>query len=125
MLKRLDNIGLGVEDVRRSLDFYISKLGFHGELTDVEGIARLGDIALFIFQAKRGADPVRRTVDYPSNPAGLDHLAFEVDDIGAAARDLERRGVVFEHDTVGEPGTFRYRGFRDPDGNMLYIIELA
>ena len=45
--------------------------------------------------------------------------------IEAAGRDLASRGIRFEHDIVGAPGEFRYRGFKDPEGNMLYIIQHA
>lgn len=43
--------------------------------------------------------------------------------IEAATSALEERGVVFLGAVVGEPGAFRHRGFQDPDGNMLYIIQ--
>lgn len=125
MLKRLDNVGIAVKDARRSLEFYTTVLGFEGEVTEGEGSARLGDISLYIFESKSAEGPAARTGDYYANPVGLDHLAFEVDDIEAAGTELERRGVAFLGGVVGEPGSFRYRGFHDPDGNMLYIIQRA
>ena len=123
MLKRLDNIGIAVADARRSLEFYTSKLGFQGEVTDGEGSVALGDISLYIFESKSPAPATARTDSYYENPAGLDHLAFEVEDIDAAASELESRGIAFLGPAVGAPGEFRYRGFHDPDGNMLYIIQ--
>jgi glyoxylase I family protein len=125
MLKRLDNVGIAVRDARRSLAFYTAVLGFEGEVTDGEGGVRLGDVSLYIFESKSGVGPAPRTEDYYANPFGLDHLAFEVDNIEDAGAELERRGVTFLHSVVGDPGSFRYRGFHDPDGNMLYIIQRA
>lgn len=125
MLKRLDNIGVAVTNARRSLEFYIGKLGFEGEVTDGEGSARLGDMSLYIFESRTGTVGSARSVSYYENPVGLDHLAFEVDDIVQEGQILEERGIVFDQDVVGEPGSFRYRGFRDPDGNMVYIIQKA
>jgi catechol 2,3-dioxygenase-like lactoylglutathione lyase family enzyme len=124
MLKRLDNVGIAVADARRSLEFYVGVLGFEGEVTDGEGSASLGGVALYIFESRQGQQSAR-TDDYYKNPPGLDHLAFEVDDIESAGRELEKRGVAFLGPVVGDPGTFRYRGFHDPDGNMLYIIQRA
>jgi catechol 2,3-dioxygenase-like lactoylglutathione lyase family enzyme len=121
MLKRLDNVGIAVADARRALEFYTTKLGFEGEVTGGEGACRLGDIALFIFETPTEGLP--RSTDYPANPRGIDHLSFEVDDIEAAGAALEARGIVFEGGIVGAPGEFRYRGFHDPDGTMLYIIQ--
>lgn len=123
MFKRLDNIGIAVRNARTSLAFYIETLGFEGEVTDDEGSARLGDIALYIFESKSQSPGDARTESYYGNPRGLDHLAFEVDEIDVAAAQLEARGIEFLGATVGEPGEFRYRGFHDPDGNMLYIIQ--
>lgn len=123
MLKRLDNIGIAVSNARRSLEFYIGVLGFEGEIKDGEGSAQLGDMSLYIFESKLGTGGGGRTTDYYQNPVGLDHLAFETDDIVREGGVLEGRGIVFDQDVVGEPGSFRYRGFKDPDGNMVYIIQ--
>lgn len=123
MLKRLDNIGIAVKNARVSLSFYIEKLGFEGTVSDGEGSCRLGDVALYIFESKSDSPGDTRSDQYYGNPRGLDHLAFEVDDIDAAGAELEKRGVAFLGATVGEPGQFRYRGFHDPDGNMVYIIQ--
>jgi catechol 2,3-dioxygenase-like lactoylglutathione lyase family enzyme len=124
MLKRLDNIGVAVRNARTSLSFYIEKLGFEGTVSDGEGSARLGDMALYIFESKSTAPGDARTDSYYDNPRGIDHLAFEVDDIEAEGRELEAKGIAFPGGIVGDPGQFRYRGFHDPDGNMLYIIQL-
>jgi catechol 2,3-dioxygenase-like lactoylglutathione lyase family enzyme len=123
VLKRLDNIGLAVSNARRSLEFYIEKLGFEGEVTEGEGSAHLGDMSLYIFESKAGTKGAVRTTDYYQNPVGIDHLSFEVEDIIREGKALESRGIVFDQNVVGEPGSFRYRGFRDPDGNMVYIIQ--
>jgi catechol 2,3-dioxygenase-like lactoylglutathione lyase family enzyme len=125
MLKRLDNIGIAVSDARRALAFYKERLGFEGEVTGGEGSVTLGDVMLYIFESKSAIASHARTDDYYNNPPGLDHLAFEVDDIEAAGAELEARGIVFLGGIVGEPGSFRCRGFHDPDGNMLYIIQKA
>lgn len=125
MLKRLDNIGIAVSNARRSLEFYTTKLGFQGEVTDGEGSASLGDISLYIFESKSSTPPHMRTDSYYGNPVGLDHLSFEVENIDAAAAELESRGIAFLGPTVGAVGEFRYRGFHDPDGNMVYIIQRA
>jgi glyoxylase I family protein len=123
MLKRLDNIGIAVTNAEASIDFFVNTLGFEGEAQGSEGSVRLGDIALYIFESGSAATDVQRTTDYYNNPVGLDHLAFEVDDLEATCAELEGRGLVFDGAIVGEAGEFRYRGFKDPDGNMLYVIQ--
>jgi len=33
MLRRLDNVGIAVRDVKRVVDFYVTKLGFQGDIS--------------------------------------------------------------------------------------------
>lgn len=123
MIKRLDNIGVAVRDAAKMHAFYETVPGFNvSPLRGTEFSVGIGDLSLYVFQTS-GVAGDQRSTDYLANPRGLDHLAFEVADIDAASRDLEGRGFRFEHETVGAPGEFRYRGFKDPEGNMLYIIQ--
>ncbi len=124
MLKRLDNVGIAVRDIRRAMAFYTETLGLVGQADESDGLVTLGDVSLYLFQtrAPEAAAP-QRTADLYNNPLGIDHVAFEVDDIEQAAQQLEAAGVVFPGPAVGEPGAFRYRGFADPDGTMLYIVQ--
>ncbi|MEE8338177.1 MAG: VOC family protein [Dehalococcoidia bacterium] len=125
MLKRLDNIGVAVTDVARAHDFYTRVLGMEAPpLTEgAEGFSpSLGDIALYVFKTEATGDS-GRDAEMTTNPVGIDHLAFEVDDYEEAQRELESRGVTFVQDSVGEPGGFQYRAFQDPDGNMIYVIH--
>lgn len=127
MLKRLDNIGVAAKDVAAMHAFYSRIPGC--SVAPLEPGAQqfsvgLPGLSLFVFGTSGGAGDTRST-DYLANPRGLDHLAFEVDDIEATGPELERAGVTFEGGIVGAPGEFRYRGFKDPDGNMLYIIQHA
>lgn len=122
-IKRLDNIGIAVSDIRRAIAFYTDVLGLEGQAGESDGSVTVGDLSFYVFQTNKAPAPVGRTADYMNNPVGLDHLAFEVADIEQAGRDLEAKGVAFNGPLVGNPGEFRYRGFADPDGNMLYIIQ--
>ena len=126
MIKRLDNVGIAVRDIRRAIDFYTGVLGLEGQAGETDGTVQIGNASLYIFQTQAsGSGAVGRTADYMQNPVGIDHLAFEVADIEQAGAELERRGVTFVGPVVGNPGEFRYRGFTDPDGNMLYIVQQA
>ena len=125
LLKRLDNIGIAVRDIKRAIDFYTKTLGLQGQANETDGSVTIGDLSFYVFETSRKADspPVGRSTDLYADPIGLDHLSFEVADIDAAGAELESRGIVFGGPIVGAPGEFRYRGFSDPDGNMLYIIQ--
>lgn len=63
----------------------------------------------------------------PSRPEaqGLRHLAFVVDDLDAAKRDLEAHGIAVE-DIRTDPYTQRrFTFFADPDGLPLELYETA
>jgi glyoxylase I family protein len=61
----------------------------------------------------------------PSRPeaCGLRHLAFEVDDINAAASILNSRGVTTEPVRIDEITGKRFTFFADPDGLPLELYE--
>ena len=125
MLKRVDNIGVATTNARAMHAFYATLPGCVVGVLDgatAQFSATIGDLSLFIFETTGGAGDAR-TTDYPANPRGIDHIAFEVENIESAGAELETVGVVFEQEIFGAPGEFRYRGFKDPDGNMLYIIQ--
>ena len=125
MLKRLDNIGVAVSDLAAAHEFYTTVLGMgSAALNEAAGgfSASLGDISLYVFKTD-GSGEHGRDAGMEHNAPGIDHLAFEVEDFEAAQATLESRGVSFVQDVVGEPGGFRYRGFQDPEGNMIYVIH--
>ena len=124
MIQGLDNVGLAVSDLDRMLDFYTTTLGFTGERGDNDAWLTLGNLPIYLFVTHPCNDArVARTADLYTDPPGLDHLALRVADIEKASADLETKGVAFAGEIVGEPGEFRYRGFADPEGAMLYIVE--
>ncbi|MBI3954337.1 MAG: VOC family protein [Chloroflexi bacterium] len=123
MLKRLDNVGIAVRDVPRALAFYREKLGLQAQGDESGGSVQVGNASLYVFKtANRRGRIQQRTDDYLKDPPGLDHLAFEVADLDAEYRALQKRGVKFLSKPV-TMGRLRYAGFHDPDGNMLYIIQ--
>lgn len=124
-ITRFDNVGIACRDVQRAHAFYTEIVGCEAApLADgaTDFGAQLGDVAFYIFETS-ATNEVGRDDGMPSNPVGIDHLAFETDDFEATMAELESKGVTWVGDTAGEPGSFRYRGFHDPDGNMIYIIH--
>lgn len=125
MIQRIGNVCVVVADVRRSVEFYSQVLELDGEIwSQHEGIVHVGDIYLYLVRSQTDESrSVGRTINFASNPIGIDHLSFEVGDIERASTQLQARGVRFPGPIVTEPDGFRYRGFSDPDGNMLYLIQ--
>jgi lactoylglutathione lyase len=124
----LDHIAITVQDMDRAVGFYRDVLGFEvlGQLVLNDGAFRLvylqagaGRIELFAFSEEgRGLDPSARNEDL-----GFKHVAFQVDDVDAVARRLHEHGVDFTVEPTDAPGAVRLAFFRDPDGNLLEIVD--
>lgn len=121
---RLDNVGIAVRDAAASHAFFARIPGLTpGELRGSTFTVPVGGASLFVFETDSVSAGDVRSTNFGSNPRGLDHLALEVADIDAASTQFEAAGIRFEGGIWGDAGEFRYRGFKDPDGNMLYIIQ--
>ncbi|MBO0958644.1 VOC family protein [Neobacillus sp. MM2021_6] len=125
-LKRIHHIAVICSDYQKSKDFYVRVLG----LTPVQEVYRkernsykldlavdgLYQIELFSFP-----DPPVR----PSYPeaAGLRHIAFEVENMEEAVRDLTRHDVTVEEIRIDSLTGKKFTFFADPDGLPIELYE--
>jgi len=113
---------IAVKDLDRARTFYEGMLGL--KLKDQEGGEVLtlesGDTTINVYRSEFAG----------TNKATA--LNFDVKDIAAEVRDLKDKGVMFEHYDL--PGLkpegdlyvadgFKTAWFKDPDGNILSLIE--
>ena len=122
-LSKYDIIGfLTIVNVARAKEFYGDKLGLRlvSEEPPFALVFEANGIMLRLGMAKE-LPPARGTV-----------LGWQVPDIVAAVRDLERAGVRFERydflkqDDLGiwtTPTGAKVAWFKDPDGNILSLSE--
>jgi catechol 2,3-dioxygenase-like lactoylglutathione lyase family enzyme len=112
---------LAVKDLDRARTFYEGTLGLK-EVDDFgEGfLLKSGDTQLNVYRSEFAG----------TNKATA--LTFDVDDIESEVRDLKEKGIFFEkYDLEGlTPKGDIYEGegmktawFKDPDGNILSLIE--
>ncbi|MBR5111588.1 MAG: VOC family protein [Clostridia bacterium] len=125
-LSRIHHVAVICSSREAALDFYVKKLGFsvvrenyRAERDDWKIDLRLNaDTELELFCVK---DPPKR-VTRPE-ACGLRHLAFQVDSVEQAVRDLKALGIPCEpvrtDAFTGRAMTF----FFDPDGLPLEIHE--
>jgi CreA protein len=117
ILGPIDHVYYWVSDMDRAAKFYEEILGLSMRRREGPNWAELdgGTIRLALHGAIEGRSQ--------AVPGGAT-VSFSVADLDAARRELESRGLEFDH--VGEVGEeARYATFRDPDGNTLQIIEHA
>jgi catechol 2,3-dioxygenase-like lactoylglutathione lyase family enzyme len=127
MLKGIDNVGVAVTDLARSVAFY-EKLGFtkgYDYEADVKGCTmNAGSAVLFLFQTRQ-ANPqtVKRDPSLAQNPPGIDHLSFAVEDVNQIYAELKAKGVSFLGEPADQDWGARLVGLKDPDGNNLYFLQ--
>ncbi len=125
-LKNVHHIAIICSDYAKSKTFYTEVLGLQiiREVYRKERDSYKLDLSLngtYLIELFSFPNPPQR----PSYPeaAGLRHLAFAVDDLELAVRELNDRGVQVEPvriDTItGKKCTF----FQDPDGLPLELYE--
>jgi catechol 2,3-dioxygenase-like lactoylglutathione lyase family enzyme len=120
MLKRLHVTTIFSEDHQRLLPFYRDVLGLPVR-REAEGFVMLGPpggpfVALGTHSNVHG----------PANDPDRHIVVFETDDLDAEHARLSERGVTFiEPPSDDEDGVpLRFASFRDPDGNILQIVQL-
>jgi len=113
---------LAVKDLDRARKFYEDTLGLKAKGEWAEGVTlESGDTRINLYRSKFAG----------TNKATA--LTFDVDDIDKEVVELKQKGVLFEqYDLpglqrdgdlyVGEGG-FKTTWFKDPDGNILSLME--
>ena len=146
-LSKVHHVGILVNDFDRSLAFYSKLLGKEPKInTVVENISEFdrqveaqgarARVAFFdvdntsveLIEFVQPKEPRASDGDVP-HVAGHKHLCFFVDDCRAAYDEMKADGYTF----IAEPCNFADRNpdlknvtfayFRDPDGNVLEILE--
>jgi predicted enzyme related to lactoylglutathione lyase len=114
----VDFVSLPTEDIGAAMGFYSEVLGLdRGGLWQKEGEDPLG--------AEFEAGPVtislvageRIGIPFQANRVPI---ALHVEDVEAARRELEARGVEFAAETI-DSGVCHMAHFHDPDGNALML----
>lgn len=126
-LKRIHHIAIIAADYERSKQFYCDVLGFtlQSEFYRAERSSWKGDLALNgVYVIELFSFP--GAPDRPSHPEaqGLRHLAFSVDDIEQASRELHIAGVSAEAIRIDPLTGKRFLFFNDPDGLPLELYEI-
>jgi methylmalonyl-CoA/ethylmalonyl-CoA epimerase len=123
-IQAIDNVGICVTDLTRSLQFY-RRLGFEVLFeTDRGATVTLGTAKLFLFPAQPEDErTVGRHLGLSGNPPGIDHVSFLVDDVDALYASLTADGVDAGPEPADQDWGARAFGLTDPDGNNLYFLR--
>jgi catechol 2,3-dioxygenase-like lactoylglutathione lyase family enzyme len=111
MITKLDFIGIPTQDPERSRTFYVDTLGLRGDEHSRYEFW-VGETCFGIWQPERQGMPFA--------PQKNGHLALHVEDVEAARKELEAKGVEFAGETF-DTGVCHMAFFTDPDGNDLML----
>lgn len=125
LFNQMHHVAIIVSDYEKAKEFYVEKLGFpilrdnyRPDRGDWKLDLQFGDSELEIFAVPSA--PAR-----PNEPEaqGLRHLAFRVDDVEQAVKELEARGIECEPIRWDTYTQRRITFFHDPDGLPLELHE--
>ena len=114
---QLDHVYYWTTDIDRSVKFYEDVVGLK--------LARRDDGNWALFEAGPVNLALHGAIEGRPFKAGGATAVFRVDDLDDARVALEGRGAEFEEHVGEVQGFARFASFRDPDGNIVQIIEYA
>lgn len=128
-IRRVNHLGVIVDDLDAAIAGFRDTLGLPLEKTEVYGgvldivFLSCGDTQIELIHPRAGSDPAAAYLR--EHGPGIQHVAFEVDDLAAALADVRERGagVVGEAPRPGADGTTI--AFLDPRSFGGILIELC
>ena len=114
-----------VDDVGKSIGFYVSKLGFELEqqFGSAFAIVVRGDLTLWLAGPKASASRPMPDGAVPS-PGVWSRFALMVDDLESFVSDRRDEGVEFRNEIVEGPGGKQIL-CKDPSGNVVELFQPA
>ena len=130
MLKRINHIGLAVQDLGKAIDLFESAFQIrlhHREKVESQGIEiasfKVGDGLVELIGATGPDSVVANFLE--KRGEGIHHIAFEVDDIGVALQHLDNIGLtrVDQEPRTGLGGSKIF--FLHPKSTFGALLELV
>ncbi len=126
-IKSIHHIAILTDDYEKSKSFYTEVLGFEivNEVYREERRSYKLDLAINgLYQVELFSFPdYKERASFPE-AKGLRHLAFAVEDVNAAAKELEEKGVQTEGVRTDEYTGKKFCFFYDPNGQPLELYEV-
>ena len=130
MLNKIYHLGYAVEDIEAASRFYMENFGVEPtepEVVEEQGIIatmfRVGESMVELVQPLDPDTPVGRFL--ARRGEGFHHVAYQVDDLETALRELRKNGVeiVDEEPRIGARGT--HMAFVHPKSTFGVLTELV
>ena len=127
---RIDHIGIAVREIEQAGKFYTDLLGL--KIEDIEHVADqkvnvafvpIGDSEVELLASTEPDGPIAKYLD--SRGEGIQHIAFRVEDIEDALKELNEKGVrLIDHEPRKGAGGARI-AFIHPKETNGVLVELC
>lgn len=142
MVKEIRHSGIAVSDLERSVSFYRDLLGFrvYKEMLEsgphMDAMLALKGVQVTTVKMSAPGGGAIELLKFHSHPedraarlnvhqVGITHLAFTVESIDEAFDKLTSKGIEFNSKPQNSPDGYARVAFcRDPDGNLLEMVEV-
>jgi catechol 2,3-dioxygenase-like lactoylglutathione lyase family enzyme len=118
----VEHLALPSKDPARLMEWYVKVLDgsvvFNNHQEPPTALVRVGGIMIEFYAGEKS---VPETAN--NKLCGWRHLALRVPSIAAAKTELARRGVTFTEEPRPAAGGGQVLFFRDPEGNLLHLVE--
>lgn len=130
MVKRIEHLGIAVENLEEAIKLYESLLGtdcYKEEIVESEFVRtaffRVGESKIELLEATNPSSAIAKFLE--RSKAGFHHVAFEVDDIDAELARLESEGFNLIHTTPKDGADNKRIAFLHPKSTKGLLVELC
>lgn len=127
--RRIDHLAIAVKHLEEAVTFYVGTLGMTlVERRETSGkhsgmLSAVLDAGAFKIVLIEGIGEQSQVSRFIQNfGQGVQHVAFEVDDIESAAESLEKSGLRFSTRLLVSPGLKQIFSVRDSASGMMYEL---
>ncbi len=127
---KIDHLGIAVKSIESAIKFYSEILGLKLEGEEViadqkvrTAFLPIGDTEVELLESTDPDGPVAKFID--KRGEGLQHIAFKVEGIDSALRELEARGVRLIDSTPRIGAGNKRIAFLHPKDTFGVLVELS
>lgn len=130
MIKRIEHLGIAVENIEESLKVYETLLNttcYKEEIVESEGVRTaflmVGESKIELLEATNSDSAIAKFLQ--KNKAGFHHVAFEVENIDSELERLSKEGFKLIHTTPKSGADNKRIAFLHPKSTNGMLVELC
>ncbi len=130
MLKKIEHLGIAVENIEESLKMYEALLGtscYKLEAVESEGVKtaflQIGESKIELLEATNPDSPIAKFL--LKKGKGIHHIAFETNDIESEIGRLKNSGFELIHQTPKDGADNKIIAFLHPKSTDGILVELC